>query len=94
MKAEELLGRWSAEVELFEHWAQRPEEARQRLLADLAALDPGLLVGLRETLDSAEAGPSGASQVSPGAGGAAGSGAAAAGRPGRRTALASGRTAF
>jgi UDP-N-acetylglucosamine/UDP-N-acetylgalactosamine diphosphorylase len=56
MKAEELLGRWSAEVELFEHWAQRPEEARQRLLADLAALDPGLLVRLRETLASAGGG--------------------------------------
>ena len=34
MRTEELLERWGAEVELFEHWADRPPEARRRLLAD------------------------------------------------------------
>ncbi len=53
--AEELRERWSAESELFEHWADRPEAARQRLLSDLAELDPGLLARLRGTLAAAGA---------------------------------------
>ncbi len=57
MKAEELMARWSAEGELFEHWADRPEQARQRLLADLSTLDPGLLARLREALAGAGAPP-------------------------------------
>ncbi len=54
-KAEELKERWGAEGELFEHWADRPEAARQRLLDDLSALDPALLARLREALSAAGA---------------------------------------
>jgi UDP-N-acetylglucosamine/UDP-N-acetylgalactosamine diphosphorylase len=57
MRPEELMARWSAEGELFEHWADRPEAARQRLLADLSALDPGLLARLREALGRAGTAP-------------------------------------
>jgi UDP-N-acetylglucosamine/UDP-N-acetylgalactosamine diphosphorylase len=57
MRAEELRERWSAEVELFEHWADRPPEARRRLLADLSGLDPGLLARLRETLSAGRPAP-------------------------------------
>jgi UDP-N-acetylglucosamine/UDP-N-acetylgalactosamine diphosphorylase len=44
------MARWSAEAELFEHWGDRPEAARRRLLADLSALDPALLARLRKAL--------------------------------------------
>jgi UDP-N-acetylglucosamine/UDP-N-acetylgalactosamine diphosphorylase len=50
VNAEKIMARWSAEPGLFEHWGDRPQAARQRLLSDLAALDPGLLARLRESL--------------------------------------------
>ncbi len=59
MNHEELMARWSAEAELFEHWADRPEEARRRLLADLESLDPRLLARLRERLAGAGEGSAG-----------------------------------
>jgi UDP-N-acetylglucosamine/UDP-N-acetylgalactosamine diphosphorylase len=57
MRAAELRERWGAEAELFEHWADRPPEARRRLLADLSSLDPGLLAQLRETLAASQHAP-------------------------------------
>jgi UDP-N-acetylglucosamine/UDP-N-acetylgalactosamine diphosphorylase len=57
MNAEQIMARWGAEAELFEHWADRPEAARQRLLADLSALEPGLLARLREALAGAGSAP-------------------------------------
>jgi len=57
VSAEELKARWSAEFELFEHWADRPEAARKRLLEDLSALDPGVLARLRQALAGAARAP-------------------------------------
>jgi UDP-N-acetylglucosamine/UDP-N-acetylgalactosamine diphosphorylase len=50
MNPEALRAEWGAEEELFAHWADRPEEARRRLLADLAALDRRMLDRLRAAL--------------------------------------------
>jgi UDP-N-acetylglucosamine/UDP-N-acetylgalactosamine diphosphorylase len=51
-----LIRRWTGEgqAQLFEHWRERPEAMRRRLLQDLEALDPGLV---RSLVGELRAGP-------------------------------------
>ncbi len=47
-----LIRRWTGEgqAQLFEHWRERPEALRRRLLEDLEALEPGLVRSLAAEL--------------------------------------------
>jgi UDP-N-acetylglucosamine/UDP-N-acetylgalactosamine diphosphorylase len=64
----EIIRRWTGEgqAQLFEHWRERPEPLRRRLLEDLAALKPALVRSLAAELRGGpEAGPIEAEPLDP-----------------------------